>query len=596
MGRRALGRATRSCPIITRTGSDERGAILVIALFFAVFLVSLLYAIVGTAQAVFQREHLQDAVDATALSGAIVNAQAMNLLVLLNLVMAALLSILVALKAVELLCMLGIGLAVVLAYFTGGASLSLVPPLNGVRESVVNVHDSLKDPIFQALATLKTLGDEIKVVAPEMARLAAESKIESSQPAMTAGFVWAKANELPVGDDDYSVLCGKAGKMAADLAMLPITTVTGTGEVSDLMSHASGEVVEGLSSYFCGDSSSGTYSYPKEQAVAYPRTDFLKGCETSCEGAKTAELGPDCKKLEASNPDPYGACKKSGAIDCGLTGPYETRVRLAREQCDPSQKTAPFEYSYQLHRSEVIYRWNKKVWVRLRPRQGTYEYVSAGSKPPCGPSTMETAVAHGYRLDVHPAGDISQVNPLCTTEERPAPPDDPSVVQDRRVHFVEVTHLLGCKKMHKKKISVATGDGDGNQEDKRPKRIAKGTHLGDPQFRFRVVAGKDPDEASIGKIIRLSLWGDSRKVDGGGPGLMWLRRFGYGASEYFYDGTDGASEYLWNMNWKARLVRFDLPEPEDERQSMTQICSHLLAPKCARLFERFFINASDSMH
>ena len=70
---------------------DERGAIMLIGLLFAIFGVAMLYAAIGTAQSVLIAERIQDAADASVLSGAIMSARAMNLLVLLNIVMAALL-------------------------------------------------------------------------------------------------------------------------------------------------------------------------------------------------------------------------------------------------------------------------------------------------------------------------------------------------------------------------------------------------------------------------------------------------------------------------------------------------------------------------
>ena len=130
---------------------DDRGAIMVIALFFAVFLVALLFSVVGTGRAIFVREHLQDSTDGAVLSGAILNAQGMNLIVLANVVMAALLAILVALKAIEGLCIIGIAICAALAWLTAGATLSAIPTLNDVRDNTRTVHDELKDVIFRRL-------------------------------------------------------------------------------------------------------------------------------------------------------------------------------------------------------------------------------------------------------------------------------------------------------------------------------------------------------------------------------------------------------------------------------------------------------------
>lgn len=54
--------------------SDESGAMMVIGLFFAFFLVGALYYILGIGQAVLYRERLQDAADTAAFAGAVFKA------------------------------------------------------------------------------------------------------------------------------------------------------------------------------------------------------------------------------------------------------------------------------------------------------------------------------------------------------------------------------------------------------------------------------------------------------------------------------------------------------------------------------------------
>ena len=72
-----------------------------VALAFAVFGVAMLYYAIGIGQTVLRREHMQDAADGAALTAAVVHARSMNFVVLLNIIMAALIAVLVALKLVE---------------------------------------------------------------------------------------------------------------------------------------------------------------------------------------------------------------------------------------------------------------------------------------------------------------------------------------------------------------------------------------------------------------------------------------------------------------------------------------------------------------
>jgi hypothetical protein len=102
---------------------NQDGAIMVIGVFIAIVLVGLLFYISGVGQIVFRRERMQDAADAVALATAIGHARGMNLIVFINLVMAALVAILLALKMIELLLT---GLELILAAISW-----FVPPAAG---------------------------------------------------------------------------------------------------------------------------------------------------------------------------------------------------------------------------------------------------------------------------------------------------------------------------------------------------------------------------------------------------------------------------------------------------------------------------------
>jgi hypothetical protein len=83
--------------------NDASGAVMVFGVFGAVLLVGVLYYLIGVGDAIVHRESLQDAADATAYTGAVYHARGMNLIAMINLTMAAVLSVLVALKLVQLL-------------------------------------------------------------------------------------------------------------------------------------------------------------------------------------------------------------------------------------------------------------------------------------------------------------------------------------------------------------------------------------------------------------------------------------------------------------------------------------------------------------
>src|SRR4051794_29266866 len=102
---RARGRQyTRAAAAtVTRLRGDDSGAIVVFGIFFAVMALGMLYYFVGLAAVIHLRERMQDAADASAFAAAVVHARGMNVMALINMIMAAIMSVLVTLRIIELL-------------------------------------------------------------------------------------------------------------------------------------------------------------------------------------------------------------------------------------------------------------------------------------------------------------------------------------------------------------------------------------------------------------------------------------------------------------------------------------------------------------
>ena len=98
---------------------DKRGAILVIAVFMAVFLVGTLWYLVGVGDAAIYREKMTDGADATAFASAVYHARGMNIIAMLNLIMAAALAVLIAFKVAFLLATTIAVIAGILCPWTG---------------------------------------------------------------------------------------------------------------------------------------------------------------------------------------------------------------------------------------------------------------------------------------------------------------------------------------------------------------------------------------------------------------------------------------------------------------------------------------------
>jgi hypothetical protein len=73
-------------PTDRRLAHDDRGAILLVGLFGAVFLTGILYALFGIGETIRHHERMNDAVDAGAYGTAVMHARAMNLVALANMV------------------------------------------------------------------------------------------------------------------------------------------------------------------------------------------------------------------------------------------------------------------------------------------------------------------------------------------------------------------------------------------------------------------------------------------------------------------------------------------------------------------------------
>src|SRR3954452_1963028 len=101
---------------------DRRGAILVAAVFMAVFLVGALWYLVGIGDAAIYREKMQDGSDAVAFASAVYHARGMNIIAVFNLIMAAALAVLIAFKIAEIIAATVAAIAFALIVPTFGAT------------------------------------------------------------------------------------------------------------------------------------------------------------------------------------------------------------------------------------------------------------------------------------------------------------------------------------------------------------------------------------------------------------------------------------------------------------------------------------------
>lgn len=238
---------------------DNRGAILMIGCFFAAFLVGALWYVAGVGNAALFRERMQDGADAAAFAAAVVHARGMNIIAMLNLIMAAILGVLVALKIAKLLltitqiitsiiCALpyGVGVWACPIEVAAGVGKEAVEAAIEVVEPVVN--NLLK--VFSGLETVVAKVMPVVALAKTNSVAKKYSKPVDGALMISDSLLASGKLGLPVEEDTYKELCKRAGEFVGEFAMLPFSVFGVSGKWAKGLV---GGLVSMAPSYFCGD-------------------------------------------------------------------------------------------------------------------------------------------------------------------------------------------------------------------------------------------------------------------------------------------------------------------------------------------------------
>lgn len=542
---------------------DDQGAILLLAVFMGVFMAGILFYAVGIGETLLYREGMQDAADATVLAAATTHARGMNLIVLINQIMAALLGILVLFRLIEMLATLAIGACLALAFITGGSSAAAIPPLEAVRSGAHDAYTSLDPPVHEALVVLHTAETIVRDTIPALSEVSAvDAVVAHYSPPAAFGVAIPPNLTLPVEDDGFGVLCGYAGKDAGDVVSLPFEPLPGF--VRNAISDAVQGLAQTASAYFCGQSGATAPTLTKKVTDKLPKLAARQQCESDANQAGTETDPSDdatasCLEVDqietASTPDPdTGAC----TTECERGGPYDERLQDARVQCDPRATTALSDFSWQERSVDVEFRYTSLGWkpdgVR---RPGPFRVVTGSNgEHPCG--DVSAKVSPDYHVDVYRSPSDDTVQALCAQEPEAPVGSVRGTVQT--VTITEVTEVFGCS--HEKTITVpsnfgAAGAGTQGGSSQAPERVKSGLKLGDDNFQIRsvVIAREPPSFAD--RIVKVAAWNASDS-----PSLVTstLGRLSAAQAEYFYDGDSPSSEWMWHRSWRARLKRLRAPD------------------------------------
>lgn len=253
---------------------------MVVGVFMATFLVGSLWYIMGIGDAIVYRERLQDAADASVYTSAVVHARGMNMIAMLNLIVAAVLAVLVAFKLLQLINWIANAVSCALWWTSvGSAVCSLTTSLEQPIASAVQAAEQLANTDMPVLSKTQVgIAEAMPWVAQAKSGLVVAQKYKD---AATAGgmlspslvpFIQGRLG-LPVQEDDYGFLCGKAGEQAGKLVFSPF------GGFGDWVAGVVGNVVQTFPGYFCGDTGAG-YSGDARSVVTDGKSEDLvkQGC------------------------------------------------------------------------------------------------------------------------------------------------------------------------------------------------------------------------------------------------------------------------------------------------------------------------------
>jgi hypothetical protein len=182
-------------PLLRRLQRDDDGAIMVIGVFMAAVLVGAIWYTWGLGEAMIYRQQLRQGVDATAFDSAVIHALGMNMLAMMNITMAAVLSVLVALEVV----FVGALAATIVSW-----ALLVIPGIDIVDTADVNflvdvdikLFNTIKKvqpKIFDALASLNTAEGWVAIGMPFAGLFVSTQTRDDYLPAVQATFSFSSS-------------------------------------------------------------------------------------------------------------------------------------------------------------------------------------------------------------------------------------------------------------------------------------------------------------------------------------------------------------------------------------------------------------------
>ncbi len=482
------------------TLSDRRGAIMVTAAFMAIFVCGALWYVIGVGDAILYRERVQDAADAVAFAGAVYHARGMNIIVTLNIVMAALLGLVVAAKLLKFLNDTAnvIGCGCIPVPFIGAACSAVCSTTRAARQPINTTVDRLTQLYNKVGPILSKTQNGVAIAMPWLAEAKSVMVSLKYQPDVRFGAMASVSlvplggrKGLPVEDGDDDVLCGKVSSGIVDL-------VFDTLHLPGIVRGWIGGTLESFVSNFCDG---GELVDPKKQEEIQNKEEN-EHVDKRCDWEQEVSHALD---------DPFspfsGPIIEKARADHG-----NGNVDLTKLQCYPLQKDGQLANLPDNHSSTSSDDSNAPVEIESSTA------TPPGAYAPCPFNRL-----------------------LC----------------EQRAH-ADIKKRRADEQAKSGPSSGGTQAIDGAaREESRPKVVYHDAKNGNAYFQvWSLVLGDDSRATRPARGVEVAALGHRKAKD---PSL-WAK-LGWAQAEFYYD-TDRAwdedvAKYdaMWNLRWRARLRR-----------------------------------------
>lgn len=559
---------------------DTSGAIMVIALFMAMIAVGALYYMAGLGDAILAQERMQDAADAAAFSSAVVHARGMNVLALINIMMASLLAILVLLSMLSSLFKVAVVILAAVSWFVPPAA-GWIPTANKVSKGFSKAEEKAKGPVQETVKALHKLQGPLSKAIPMLASVnAASLSTNTYGEVVDFGVTFPIMDGLPTRAGSFKKLCEKAGQYAGEMAVAPINAAIPYDFLTKRLKKGAAALGKKYAEFYCGDGPK-----PKaklfEEKVAIPELDTKEGtsCKTNHDDLSCEKYEKQLEEIKHAYTHEWGECRQGSQVEdlC-----HDMRL-AARTECNPKTSKLRIRSSTWAER-RYTRRWvvkgegdSARVVEEARDRDNDV-YRKGDKKTGYSPG-VRYSVSSGFsppKADAVPCGSSYYYGDSPMSKWDASADDDKAVCASKvetptlksfeglnpkviEIQVLEVVDVLRC--VVKKTIESELNGTALTQKEKKgmlPQEMCSCAELGEESFQVRsiVIGSQDKYTKNSDQKILVATKGRHATQSKLAELSEYAGRVAAAQAEYYYnDANTPRGEWLWNMKWRARMRR-----------------------------------------